>query len=238
MVKAINILELIEAVSEGGFKLNIATLPLTKARAYAEAEFEKAGKDLNKEIPNFDKNYIELQKACKKAIDIPRKEMPVIEPKDFPKFKDDLGKGQVDIFAPYAKGKLFTPKGLEKNKKAADEWIVLGFKDNHPTDDKIKAIITREAANKLLPSQSQIWLEKLVGNIIKFGLPITGSSVTEATVISSSDGYILDGHHRYGQAMLANPGVGMKTLVVPVDVKTLIKVGRSYGNALGNKQKA
>jgi len=68
--------------AEGGYKLNCATLPLDKAKQYAESEFKKVGKSLYDVIPEFDKNYINLQKACKSALDIPRIEMPVIEPTD------------------------------------------------------------------------------------------------------------------------------------------------------------
>ena len=50
--------------------------------------------------------------------------------------------------------------------------------------------------------------------------------------------YILDGHHRYGQVMLSNPKLKMRALRMPLDIHTLIKISRSYGNAIGNKQKA
>ena len=48
---------------EGGFKYNVANLSLDKARDYAESEFNNAGKALNEVIPNFDKNYMNLQKV-------------------------------------------------------------------------------------------------------------------------------------------------------------------------------
>lgn len=236
-MKAVDVLRLVEDVSEGGFNINIAKVPLSKARQYSATVFKEAGKNLDKELPDFDRNYIGLQKACKQAIDVPRIEMPVIEPQNLSIFQSHLSAGQVDIFKPYAKGYLYTPIGLEHNKTEAEEWIKLGLKDKNLQDDKIKALLTRKSAYRLFPSQSEIWLEKIIYNIIKHGKPTSNSSVTEATIISSADGYILDGHHRYGQVMIANPSLGMKTLVVPIDIETLIKVGRSYGNALGNKQK-
>jgi hypothetical protein len=223
--------------AEGGYRYNVAKVPLKTARAYAEAEFQKNGKKLEDYIPDFDKNYIRLQKACKVALDIPRIEMPVIEPQDMKTFTGNLAKGNIDIFSPhvYKSARERFPKDLDTSK--GKEWITLGQKDGNPKDDVMKGKWTKMPAIKLKPTQSQIWLEKLVGNIIKFGVPESGSPVTKATVISSKEGYILDGHHRYGQAMLANPPLKLSALWIPLDIKTLLALGRSYGNAIGNQQK-
>ena len=226
-----------EAVSEGGFKLNVANVPVKKARAYAEEEFKKAGKDLDKLLPAFDTNYKALQKATKKALDIPRVNMPVIEPADMKRFLKDITSGKVDIFKPFAKGKEFFPKDLKKGPEG-EEFLNLGFKDGDKTDDIVPAKKKAVAANKLLPTQSQIWLEKLVDAMVKFGLPSPTSPIAKATIIVSKEGYILDGHHRYGQAMLGMPKLKMDSIFVPMDIDTLLKMGRSYGNAVGNQQKA
>lgn len=228
--------ELFKLVEEN--KLNIATVPLKKARSYAEEKFRKAGKELSEEIPDFDKNYMSLQKAMKKAVDIPRIDMPVIEPDDINKFENDIVKGKVDIFRPLSKGhKVQFPKDLLSDPKKAKEFLTLGHKDGDTKDDRIKAKVTRMEADKLLPTQSQIWLEKVIDNIIDFGLPKSGSPISEATLIVSREGYILDGHHRYGQAMIGNPSLKMRSLYVPMDIDLLLRMGRSYGNAIGNKQK-
>ena len=222
---------------EGGFKFNVASLSLDKARDYAESEFNNAGKALQEVIPDFDKNYRNLQKACRSALDIPRIEMPVIEPDDMKLFTHKLALGHIDIFKPYKVDSFIGrfPKGL--NKKQGRQWITLGVKDGDLHDDIIKGKWTKFPAKKLKPTQSQIWLEKLVGNIIQFGVPQDGSPITKASVIASQEGYILDGHHRYGQAMLANPPLKLMALYIPLDIKTLLAMGRSYGNAIGNKQK-
>lgn len=226
-----------EGVSEGGFKMNVAKIPLKKARSYAEEQFKKAGKKLDEVLPDFDKNYMALQKATKKALDIPRVEMPVIEPANMEKFLKDLKTGRVDIFKPYVKGKEWFPKDL-KGGKEGEDWLQLGVQDGDKKDDVVAAKKKSIVAKKLLPTQSQIWLEKLIGNTIKFGPPTQGSPVTKATIIVSKEGYILDGHHRYGQAMLGEPTLKMDAIFVPLDIKTLLKMGRSYGNAVGNMQKA
>ena len=221
----------------GKYNINCATTSLKNARRYAENQFNKADKNLDEELPDFDENYLNLQTACNKALDVPRIEMPVIEPDDIDQFNKDIKTGRVDIFAPYSKGKLYTPTGLERDRKEGKNWIKLGYKDGSIDDDKIKAKLVRIPAKKLIPTQSQIWLEKIVNNIIEFGIPTSNSPVTNVTIIVSKEGYILDGHHRYGQAMIRNPDLKMRCLKVPISIKLLLKIGRSYGNAIGREQK-
>jgi predicted kinase len=225
----------IESLDEGARSLNVATTPLAKARAYAEAQFAKAGKSLDEAIPDFDKNYLVLQKKLGRALDIPRVQMPVIEPTDMPTFEKRVKAGKLDIFKPWARGKLDTPTRFTK--KAGEEWVELGYADGDRDDDKLSARVMAKAANTLLPTQSQIWLEKLIATIVQLGVPTSSSPIAKAPIIVSKEGYILDGHHRFGQAMLANPTLGLRALFVPLDIKTLLRIGRSYGEAIGNKVK-
>jgi len=231
-------MQLLEAVqTEGGsYKLNCATVPLPKARAYAEGQCEAAGKDLNKLLPDFDEGYALLQKKCKQALDVPRIDMPVIEPEDMAKLDSDMKRGSVDIFKPYAKGKLYTPTKFAKGEEG--EWIELGYMDGSKDDDVVKGKWTKIAAKSLIPTQSQIWLEKLISNVIKFGPPKAGSPVLNTTIIVSKEGYILDGHHRFGQCMISDPNLKIGALKLPVPIKLLLQVGRTYGTALGHAQKA
>lgn len=225
--------------SEDGFKLNCANLPLSKARKYTEDEFNKANKDVDELLPNFDKNYMMLQNKCKHALDIPRIQMPVIEPTDMKKFHEDLVKGRIDIFKPLAGGKeKFAPKNWKPmTKKQGESWVKLGLKDGDLKDDIVDAKWTSIPGKDLKPIQSQIWLEKLIKNIIKFGVPKAGSPVLSTTIIVSVEGYILDGHHRFGQVMLANPKLKMDSLMIPLDIDLLLKLTRTYGAALQNKPK-
>lgn len=228
-------------LNESVNKLNVSTLPLKKAREYAES----VKKDVDSYLPDFDKNYSMLQKKMQAAKNIKRIDMPVIEPEDMDKFKEALNKGKLDIFKPIAKDewkKLANrsneqfPKDLEPN-KGGKEWVDLGLKDGNKTDDVVKAKMTKMKARTLLPLQKEIWLEKLITNIAKWGAPKPGSPVTKTTIIVTKEGYILDGHHRFGQALLSDPNLKMNVLHVPIDIDTLAKAGRSYGNAIGNKQK-
>jgi hypothetical protein len=218
------------------WKVNAAKTPIPKARRVAEQMFTKAGKNLSTELPNFDDNYNLLKKKCAVALDVPRIQMPVIEPQDMRTFDKRLKQGRIDIFPPYAKGKLLTPSKLSKEE--GEEWVELGVKDGNPKDDVIKGKWTSVAAWNLKPTQSQIWLDKLLSNTLKFGKPQAGAPILKKTIIVSSDGYILDGHHRYGQAMLVDPKLKIKALVVPMPISLLLKIGRSYGAAIGRKPKA
>ena len=218
------------------YSLNVGAVPVNEARAYADDKFKASGKSLGEAIPDFDKNYALMQRKVKKALNVPRIDMPVIEPSDMKEFSKRLAKGAVDVFAPYAKGKLHVPKNLSK--KEGEKWVELGYADGKKSDDVVKGKWTRVPVGNLKPTQSQIWLENIVGPMLKFGLPGPGSPVLNTTVIVSKDGYILDGHHRFGQAMLADPKLKIKALVVPLPIKLLLKIGRTYGLAIGNIPKA
>ena len=218
------------------FKFNVANTPLKKAREFATFELKKVSKDLDTEIPDFDKNYLVLQKNTKNSPAIPRVQMPVIEPTDMKRFQKDLAKGHLDIFKPFVRKSEFFPKNLRPNKQGR-KFLTLGIKDGDDKDDVVKAELKSISAINLKPTQNQIWLENLMGPITKFGAPKAGSPILKTTVIVSEDGFILDGHHRYGQVMLINPQLKMSTLFVPLNIKLLLKIGRSYGNAIGNTQK-
>ena len=212
-------------------KLNCATVPLKRARKYSETEFLKVHKSLDKVLPNFDRNYMLLQDRCKNALNIPRSQMPVIEPKDMAKFQRKIKAGHIDIFRPYVSTDIFPKKFI--GKKDA-KYLTLGLKDGVKGDDVIKAKIIQVPAIKLLPLQSQIWLNKLITYIAQYGVPKKGSRVTKTTIIISGDYYILDGDHRYGQVILANPSLKMRCLFVPLSIGLLLKMTKSYGMAIGN----
>lgn len=216
--------------------LNVATTPLDKAVDYAVGVLG-AGR-FTQLLPDFERLYPALSKATRAAPDIPRIQMPVVEPPDIDQFMKDLTKGRVDIFRPSVfKDPQFPTDLLEQPLAKRAEWMVLGQKDGDPNDDVVKAGRKRIAARALKPTQAEIWLEKLIGAVDKFGRPVQGSSVTETTIIVSREGYILDGHHRYGQCMISDPGLKIDALHVPLNIELLLRVGRSYGNAIGHQQK-
>jgi hypothetical protein len=224
------------------YTMNVATISIGEATSFAKDAFERAGLRLYDEIPDFDRNLVLLKRKMRHALDIPRIQMPVIEPADLGKFEKDLKAGRVDIFKPYASGKLgggnFPWYPELHGGKAGKEWITLGTKDGDSMDDIVVPRPGMVPVKNLKPLQGEIWFDKLIGSLLKFGIPKAGGFLlTNATIIVSQEGYILDGHHRFGQAMLADPGLKIKALQVPMDIHLLLKVGRSYGSAIGNKPK-
>lgn len=217
----------------GSFSINMADVPLDEAYDYAEMKAEEADINLDKHWPDFKSNYQAIQSKLQKALDIPRNEMPVIEPDEIKKFKEDLEEGQVDIFRPWAKGKFVAPGWTSQDE--AEEWIDLGFQDGEEHDDNLDARRKSISSGQLLPTQSQIWFDKIVGWLIKFGPP---SDDFGETIIVSKDGYILDGHHRWASAHMADPSITMDALHVPLDINTLLEVSRTYGAAMGNRPKS
>lgn len=219
------------------YSLNVKSTSLKKARAYAEAEMEKAGQNLDEVLPNFDKNYELLQKKMSKAKNISRINMPVIEPSDMALFNKRLNEGAVDIFKPYARGYL--PHPTESGGDVpGKQWVSLGFEDGVSGDDAVKGKMSKMSVRDLLPLQGEIWLENMIKPIIKFGPATSGSPILKAPVIVSGDKYILDGHHRFGQAMLANPSLKLNALYIPLKIDKLLEVGKNYGDAIGNAPKA
>lgn len=232
-------------------EMNVATSSVEQMYDFAKKMFAKAGTTPEKLIPNFKENLKKLKKKMELATDIKRIDMPVVEPKDMKKFKADLERGAVDVFSPFAKETLKkygtrlpwerSSKPLKPGSPEARKQIGLGLPkhDHGPvSDDVVKGKYGATAAKKLKPVQNEIWFKKVIGNLMSFGVPKQGGKLTDdAPIIVSKDGYILDGHHRFGQAMLADPNLKLKSLTLPLDVKTLVKVARTYGTASGNKAK-
>lgn len=233
------------------YNMNVAKIDAAAARRYAEKLYEQAGADLDADLPNLDRNFELLKGKMRYALTIKRKDMPVIDPKDIPKFGQRLQTGQIDIFEPWADvSKLYGPEVARRTPELGGGkfptwnqmkggtkgriWVTLGKADGSPDDDRIEANIGMVAVKDLRPLQNEIWYDKLIASILKYGPPAPGGFLlTAAIIIVSQEGYILDGHHRFGQAMLTDPNLKIKALQIPLDIKTLLKVGLSYGAAIG-----
>ncbi len=226
-------------------RLNVAITDVNTAYEWTLKQFELAGLTMTDYIPHFQENYLSLQEECRLAIDIPRIDMPVIDPDELGEFKLKLQRGELDVFTPFAIGdELCSPEDLIKDTPDAIKFLQLGYEDGLIPDDMVDAKITKTAVGLMRPTQSQIWLDKLVNNIIQWGKPSPqgaydkDSKILTATIAISQEGYILDGHHRYGQVALVNPTLKMQTLYIGVPIRVLIDIARPYGNAIGNEQRA
>lgn len=223
-------------------RINIAKTPLEEARRFAKSKFEEAGKNFERSLPNFNENYKLIRnKIDRFSLDIPRDEMPVIEPGegDLKEFENDLQEGHIDLFKPFAWNKEFAKQFPEAfaSEDEREEFLTLGLKDGENTDDVLKADVVKNPVGDLLPLQSQIWLGRVIPDMLKFGLPEPGSPVLTQTIIRSREGYILDGHHRWSQTTLKNPDLEMSVLKVPLDIDTLLEIGKSFSRAIGREPK-
>ena len=82
-------------------KLEIVSTDVRNARKYAELEMKKYGRDLNVEVPEFDKNYVFAQRLAKMG-STKRKDMPVINNKDVKLLQKRLKSGTIDISRPFS----------------------------------------------------------------------------------------------------------------------------------------
>ena len=92
----------------------------------------------------------------------------------------------------------------------------------------------RMEVGKLKPIQDQIWLDFMIDNYVRFGLPKDGSTITNKMMITSKDRYIIDGHPRYPQVLLADPKIKMNVLVVDLPINELLELARRYAKDIGN----
>ena len=225
-----------EAGGETGWKIEIANTSLEDARAYAIPLFEKFGRDLYEEIPNFDENYLFAQKKAKQG-KLNRKDMPVVpdEMEDVKKLQRHLENGLIDIRKPKAKpvkGKDPFPQGLSGKK--AEEWLTNGLKDGKHPDDKIKVTKEKIKVQDLKILQKQIYFDKSISSIAQFGAKGTKDFMKTTFFIISKDGFVLDGNHRFLSTMLLDPNFKVTGIVIDLPMKQLHPLLLSYSDAQGN----
>jgi len=235
--------EYLKEAGEVAGKLELIKTDLKTARAFAEKVFKKYNRNLNDEIPNFDKNYITAQKIASTGKTL-RKDMPVIDEKDIKKLQTELVKGEIDIRAPFANkedAKDPFPTGLKKGSKKAEEWLTNGLKvhDGSKDDDVVKAKIDSVSIKDLKPIQKQIYFDKSITATAESGVTNTINFLkNETTFVDSADRRIIDGHHRYLSGLLVDPNMKVHALTIDLPIKQLLPLTLSYSDAVGNKRNA
>jgi hypothetical protein len=225
------------AMTGGGQRpgqLEVDNTPIEKAREFAE----KAGWDLDENIPDFDTNYKKAQKLAAMG-KTKRKDMPVINDDDVKKFQARLEKGTIDINKPFADDPIVKsnpfPEGLSGFK--AKKWLELGLKDGSKEDDIVDVRITKVAVKDLKPIQRQIYFDKSMSAIKQFGVENSMDFVkNKSFFIVSEDNYIIDGHHRFLSALLIEPSAKINALKINLPIKKLLPMATAYGDAIGNKR--
>jgi hypothetical protein len=117
--------------------------------------------------------------------------------------------------------KNFLNKGDNKKK------FLSGLKDGSLVDDKVKINSVSVSCKSLQPSQNAIYLDKSLG--ITMTNPtwrdqiLSGSFPSESMFISK-DNYIIDGHHRWSSAMMANPNCKIICTQISLPIKEAILI--------------
>ena len=215
-------------------KLEVVTTSLEDAREYALSKLPT----LDKDIPDFDKNYVLAQKLSYKG-HTKIKDMPVITSKDIDKFQKRLSKGKLDIIKPFSKDTVPSnpfPEGLSGDK--ADKFLKAGLKknDGNERDDVVKVTRDKISAKDLTPIQDQIYFDKGLGTIAKNGVNGTIKLLNSKVLIVSSDNRIIDGHHRFLSAILLDRDMKLNVLKISLPLAKLLPLAVAYGDSIGNRR--
>ncbi len=221
-------------------KLELHKTPLDKARDYAEKAEKKYKRDLDTELPDFDRNYERTKKITMQHGKTQRKDMPVIQDFQVKEFQSRLKSGMLDVDRPFSdKGKVGKnpfPEGLTGEK--AKEFIKAGLKkyDGSKPDDQVKTSIKQIKVSDLIPIQKQIYFDKSMDGIAEYGRKGTIDFLKGSYFIASSDLAIIDGHHRWLSGNLIDPNLKVPVLVIDMPIEDLLPLSKAYGDALGNKR--
>lgn len=217
-------------------KLEIHSTSVSQAVAHAIAVL---GDEKYAEIPDFTSNYRFAQKQAGMGW-TKRKDMPVITSRDVHEFQNRLQQGFIDISKPFAPGTNSRnpfPAGLKGDE--AKQWLQNGLAkfDGNPSDDRIKVQNRRIPVGNLKPIQKQIYVDKALAALARGTLSSTKNFLSTQTLyITSSDNYIIDGHHRYLAGMLMDPMMKVQTIAIDLPIKVLLPLALAYGDAIGNKR--
>lgn len=192
-----------------GFTLEAADLPYTSALEYATKKFQENGKDLNKLLPNFEKNYRIAQQKLSMGQTKLRKDMPVIRQADMHELQRILVGGGIK-----------THQSEHRGNKAIHfsmQWIEVG---------------------KLIPIQKQVYFDKVIDAQATETRRQTMNFLQNVIFIVSSDNRIIDGHHRWLSAILINPAIKIKALVVDLPIIELLPLTLAFSDMRKNVRNA
>ncbi len=158
-------------------------------------------------IENFKSNF-EYAKKRVKLGRTKRKDMPVITSRDVQLFRSILISGTMNSHL-----------DLDFN---------VGKVDIKTKKVKVKTLI---------PIQNQMYFDKSMTGIAKNGIPKTRKFLRDVTYfITSSDHNIIDGHHRWLQAMLIDPEMEVQIMEINLPINKLLPISVNYGDYIGNER--
>jgi len=144
------------------------------------------------------------------------------------------GKLNIDILEKTAPPAPNTFIGMKD--PAAQDYMQAGLKDGDPNDDNIEIKMNGEfPAAKGIPTQTNILFPKALG------MAMNGVKGGPIGAYASTEGHILDGHHRWAATMLNDPSANIGTFAMidmnKAGMMDTLKHLTAIGNALGNKTK-
>lgn len=110
-----------------------------------------------------------------------------------------------------------------------------GTKDNNPNDDKAGAGETSVAVGSLKPMQKEVIPQKALSFALGFADTGTTPDLNSMEAITSADGYIMDGHHRWAARTLLDPGASVKVFKVDLPADDVVTALNVYTKAKGLK---
>lgn len=229
---------ILEAGGESAGTMEVTRTSVRDAYAHGERVLQSYGKDIDVEMPDFERNYRTAQKLASIGF-TKRKDMPVIGRNDVREFQRRLKSGQIDVSEPFKPSHASNPFPEGLSGSEAREWLQSGLEvyDGDSRDDVVSLQLTSVKAEDLRPIQEQIYFDKSIETIGKNGAEGTVSFIEDKSIlICSSDNYIIDGHHRFLSAILVDPMMQAQVLKVDLPIDTLLPMAIAYGDAIGNKR--
>lgn len=146
---------------------------------------------------------------------------------------EDADPGKID-------SKLFPTRLSQVDPGLAKDLASKGQEDDVKKDDVVSAGSVSSAASSLHASQTTMDFEKFVGMAIQMMGKIgsfSGGPGGDLGAIISSDGYIMDGHHRWAATLMVDPSASVGGLSVDLPGEKLVGVLNVWTAAHGGSGK-
>lgn len=191
--------------------------------------------DILGRIPDFKVRFEYIKKRISEG-STKRKDMPRITRNDIKLFADKLRNGELDVNKPYAPGtkEVFPEKMDSKERK---HFLIKGLLDGDERDDIINVFDEKIEIAKLHPTQEQIYFDQVTTFFLDFET-VEQALLKNANkkIICSKDNDIIDGHHYFAYLYIVDPTIKINILRVDLDTEKLLKLGKSFGEAVGNER--
>jgi len=227
-----------EGGGEAAGKLELVKISVEQAEKFLKEQYEKSKFNYEDEIEDFVKRFEFAKNQATRLGKTKRKEMPVINNEDVKNFQRRLEQGKIDIknpWSPTTKDNKPFPEGLRGTD--AQDFLERGLKDTSKKDDKIVVRIQQKSIKDLRPIQKQIYFDKSLGMTAKFGVKSSSDFLQKQSFfVTSSDNFIIDGHHRWLSGCIIDPEMKVNCLDIDLEISKLLPLAKAYGDAIGNKR--